>query len=354
VRRSHFEAFRPICPRCRAAERGEHALDLQVVSSDPDGGDDVIDGALICPVEVCQYEYPILRGIPILVAEAADHVARNAAELRAGDDVSAFAESVIGDCVGPDGDLNRNRLYLSSYGGSHWGDRDPVRPSGGGLVPVIAAALELAGEVRGRWLDLGSAVGRGTFELATRTGDLALGIDLSVAMIRAARRIATRGEVRIQSRKVGVVHERREFAAPASAAVDFWYADATALPFAGASIAGALSLNTLDSVQWPLLHLHELARVLATDSRAVIATPYDWTGSVTPIEGWLGGHSQRGRLGGSSAAELRRILARTDRPGGAPALYIDAERADVTWRLPMHERADVEYQLDMVRVRPDR
>jgi SAM-dependent methyltransferase len=307
----------------------------------------VVEGALLCPVDVCQFEYPILRGIPFLVAEVSEHVARQAAELRADDELSPFAESVIGDCVGPDHELNRNRLYLSSYGQAHWGEQ-------AGLLPVIAAALELAGEVRGRWLDLGCAVGRGTVELAARTGDLALGVDLSVALLRAARRIAVHGEIRYPVRRVGVVHDRHEAKVAPNPAVDFWYADATALPFAGASIAGALSLNTLDSVAWPLHHLHEIARILATDARAVIATPYDWTAAVTAIEGWLGGHSQRGRLAGSSAAELRRILSRDNRPGGAPDLFIDAERAGVTWRMAIHERAAIEYALDMVRVRPAR
>jgi SAM-dependent methyltransferase len=341
VKRGHFEAFRPICPRCRAGGRGEHALELQP-GAEVDG--DLVDGAMVCRVDVCQFEYPILRGIPFLVADVGDHVARHAAELRAGDDLSDFAESVIGDCVGSDHEMNRNRMYLSSYGRSHWED-------GGGAVPVIEAALALAGEVRGRWIDLGCSLGRGACEIAARTGALALGVDLSVAMLRAARRVVLTGEVRLPFRKVGVVHERRSWRVEPRPAVDFWYADVTALPFAGGTFDGALSLNTLDSVQWPLAHLHELARVLAPDGRGVLATPYDWTSAVTPIEGWLGGHSQRGRLGGSSAGELRRILAKDGRPGGAPELYIDAEQDGVRWRVPMHERAEVEYTLDMVRVR---
>jgi SAM-dependent methyltransferase len=351
MREAHFEAFRPVCVRCRALGRGEPALALTVLGK---SGDDIVDGMLTC--RDCQYEYPILRGVPFLVADVRDHVGRNLPDLRAGDDLSEYAESVIGDCAGPDGDFGRNRMYLSSYGLSHWGDVAPALDGGGGLVPVIGAALELAGEVRGRWLDLGCSLGRASFELAARTRAPVLGLDINLGMLRAARRIAIDGRLRHPLRKVGVVYTRREAGLDHAerARVDFWYADATALPFAGAIADGALSLNILDAVQWPLTHLHELALVLVPGGRGIVASPYDWTLPVTPLEGWLGGHSQRGPLAGSSAAELRRILAREHRPTGAPALFIDAERDDVLWSTPMHERARVEYRLDMVRVRrPD-
>ena len=48
--------------------------------------------------------------------------------------------------------------------------------------------LQLVGEVRGRWLDLGCAVGRGTFTLAARTGEPALGLDVN---LRATGDLAT-------------------------------------------------------------------------------------------------------------------------------------------------------------------
>jgi SAM-dependent methyltransferase len=348
MRLGHYETYRPVCVRCRGLGRGDLPLALTVLHR---VDDDVVDGMLTCPE--CRYEYPILRGIPMLVPDVRDHVARLLGELRAADDLSEYVESVLGDCAGPEGEYGRNRHYVSSYGLTHWGDLAPAVPGGGGLVPVIAAALELAGEVRGRWLDLGCSLGRGAFELAARTGQPVVGIDINLAMLRAARRIVIDGRLRHPVRRVGVVYDRREAEVDRAerALVDVWFADATALPFADGAASGALSLGLLDSVQWPLVHLHELARVLVPGGRAVIATPYDWTLAVTPLEGWLGGHSQRGPLGGSSAAELRRLLAAEGRPEGAPALYIDAERADVPWATPLHERATVEYRLDMVRVR---
>ncbi|MEZ4466718.1 MAG: methyltransferase domain-containing protein [bacterium] len=46
--------------------------------------------------------------------------------------------------------------------------------------------------------------------------------------------------------------------------VDFWIADAQALPFADATFALAVSLNVLDCVPAPYAFLGEIARVLAT------------------------------------------------------------------------------------------
>lgn len=344
---AHFEAFRPVCVRCRIAGTGDHRLGLRVQRQDAVR---VVEGMLECPT--CRYEYPIFDGIPLLVADVRDHVSRQLGELRARDDLSPFAESMLGDCAGPDSELGRDRMYLASYGRAHWSDLDPAQPAPSTLLPVIDAALALAGDVRGRWLDLGCAVGRGTFALAARTGDLALGLDLNLAMLKAARRIAVAGTLRHSIRRSGVVYDQRDEAIdPAGRAlVDFWYADATALPLPSDATDGAISLNLLDSVSQPLGHLAELGRVLAPTGRAVIATPYDWTAAVTPLEHWLGGHSQRGGVRGSSPATVRHILTMAARPD-APALALDGERADVTWTLDIHERAKITYALDMLRVR---
>lgn len=348
MRLSHFEAFRPVCVRCRITGAGDHRLEIRAERRDLVR---IFEGMLVCPRAGCGYEYPIFDGIPLLVADVRDHVSRQLAELRARDDLSPFAESMLGDCAGPDSELGRDRMYLASYGRAHWADHDAAQPASATLVPVLDAALELAGEVRGRWLDLGCAVGRGTFTLAARTGDAALGIDVNLAMLKAARRIAVTGRIRHAIRRAGVVYDQRDddIAPAGKDLADFWYADATALPFASDSVDGALSLNLLDSVSSPLGHLVELGRVLVPDGRTVIATPYDWTAAVTPLESWLGGHSQRGGVRGSSPDTVRHILTLSPRPAGAPALTLDAERDDVRWELDMHERARITYQLHMLR-----
>src|SRR5207244_13600015 len=90
--------------------------------------------------------------------------------------------------------------------------------------------------------------------------------------------------------------------------VDFWCCDATTLPFAPATFAFAQSINVIDCLAAPRDALAEMARVLRPGATALIATPYDWSPSATPVEQWLGGHSQRGALGGASEPVLRRLL----------------------------------------------
>ena len=63
----------------------------------------------------------------------------------------------------------------------------------GDLVSLWSATLELlSASPSGAWLDIGCSVGRGTFELAVRTRELTLGLDLSFAMLRIARDVLIR------------------------------------------------------------------------------------------------------------------------------------------------------------------
>jgi SAM-dependent methyltransferase len=313
---------------------------------------ELLEGALVCPEPSCQREYPIIDGIPIILAAIRDHLGHQLAELRARDDLSPFTESLLGDCGGPGSDFDRARYQLSSYGRDHYGDLDPDEPApaAGGLVPLLeTAAAMLAAPPRGLWLDAGCSVGRSTFELAARTGELVLGVDVNFAMLRTARRVAREGRVRHPLRRVGMVYDRRDFAVDLAGrdAVDFWSCDATALPFEAATFDGLLSLNLLDCVSWPLSHLIEIGRVLRPGAEAVIATPYDWSVNATPIEGWLGGHSQRNQTHGSSVAELRRLLG-PGAPAGAPRLALAAERERLPWRVYVHERATMIYDVHLM------
>ena len=355
VKRGHLDRFRPICPICRAAGRPPPALALRVHR---DRGDEVDEGALICPERMCQAEYPILDGIPFVVPNPREVIAGQIEDLRAASGAatgegSAWADSVRLDSVGPGSPLERHHHHLSSYGRGHWGDLDPVEPRArdGGVAAVLATALELLpAPPTGAWLDVGCSVGRASFELAARTDDLVLGVDLNVSMLRLARRVAREGRGAHPLRRVGVVYDRRDFAVEPAGRdrVDFWVCDAIALPFADRAVDGVTSLNVLDCVQWPLSHLIELGRVLRSGGSAVLATPYDWSPAATPFEGWLGGHSQRAEHHGSSAREVRRLLAVGDPAEAGTRLELVAEREAVPWRVYVHERAEMQYQVHLV------
>jgi SAM-dependent methyltransferase len=147
-----------------------------------------------------------------------------------------------------------------------------------------------------------------------------------------------------------VVYDRRCVTVPTdhAANLDFWACDVAALPFADGTFALATALNLIDCVQSPRDVLAELSRTLRPDGRAILTTPYDWSPVATPIESWLGGHSQRSVNRGASEPVLRALLT----PGGHPAalgtLTVESERAEVPWHVRLHERSTVAYKLHLI------
>jgi SAM-dependent methyltransferase len=353
VWREHLERLRPACPTCRAAGREPAQLVLATVARAD--GDDVLEGVLVCPERLCRREHPIVDGIPVVVSDLVGWAPHqlDAAIRRA--DLTPFTESLLGDAAGPDSSFYRERANLSSYGSGHWGDLDPDERerSDGGLAELLESALALLDEPpRGPWLDAGCALGRGALELARRTGELAVGVDLSFAMLRVAERVRREGRAVYPLRRVGLVFDRCDFPIAEVPARDlsFWCCDAGVLPFADAVFAGALSLNVVDCVASPLGHLLELGRVVEPGSPVLLSTPYDWSPTATLVEDWIGGHSQRGESHGSSAAALRRILSPDPETGVDTGLVVVAQRDRVPWRVYANERSSIHYQLDLMRL----
>jgi SAM-dependent methyltransferase/uncharacterized protein YbaR (Trm112 family) len=343
-----------VCPTCRATGRGTAELTIGTVVSERDG--DVIEGMLLCSSPACQCEYPIVDGVPVIAAEVRGHVASQLPILRARRDLSPVMDSLLGDCAGPGSDFMRTRYQVSSYARGHYGDLDPGAPAPreGSLAALVDAALSLLpGPPRGLWLDAGCSVGRATFELAARTGDLVLGVDLNLAMLAVARQVALTGRVTHALRRLGIVYDQRSFDVDLGHRdrVDFWACDAMALPLDDASVDGVVSFNVADCIASPLAHLMEIGRVLRPGAEVALTTPYDWAENVTPLEAWIGGHSQRGPSAGEGTAEMRRVLS--DRmPAGADAgLRLFAEREAVPWHVYVHARASMHYQVHAIAAR---
>ncbi len=352
MRRRHLEALRPVCPVCRTAGGGENPLFLAVVGREEGGH--VFEGTLRCPSPSCQREYPILDGLPLLIANLRSYVAGAIDQINAREDLDATTESLLGDCCGPGSSYDATRQHLSTYAWDHYGDLDPeeigqIRP--GSVRSVLDRGLELAGTLpEGPILDLGCAVGRTTFELAARTGRPVLGVDLGYAMLRLAARTLREGRVRYPRRRVGLVYDRRDFAVRFANAedVDFWACDAMALPFPPGTFAAVVGLNVLDCVQSPHDLLAALPRLLVPGGKAILSTPYDWSPAATPVEAWLGGHSQRGETAGASEPVLRALLTPGAHPASLDGLRVIAEESYIPWRVRLHERAVMEYRVDLL------
>lgn len=357
MQRAHFDRLRPLCPTCRAAGRTPAPLSIGTVAVVD--GDDILEGVLLCTDMRCQREHPVIDGIPVVVADISSWAAHQLPGVLRRDDLSAFAESLLGDAAGPQSDLHRERYNLGTYGWAHWGDLHGVtdtaaRGYGGAYATLLQQALALAVDgVAGLWLDLGCSVGRGTLELARAGAGLAVGIDLNFAMLRIAERVARSGRAVFPLRRGGVVFDRFDAAVDAvpRERISHWCCDVASLPLADGQADGALLLNLLDCVPQPLALLAETGRALAPGAAALFSSPYDWSPAATPVEQWIGGHSQRSATHGSSVAELRRILSADCAAGVDTGLAIELETDGVPWHVQTSERATMEYALHMARLR---
>lgn len=315
----------------------------------------ITEAILHCGNPDCQREYPVIDGIPLLLADLRRFMTDNALRLLGREDLSPMMQSLIGDCLGPGTDHDNVRQQLSTYVWEHYGDLDPAggkaRQHPGTMLQTLTTGLDLVTErPHGPVLEIGCGPGRAALALAERTGELVLGVDLHLPMLRVAAGVLQRQEVRYPLRRVGMVYEPRRFPArlPAAENVDFWACDAVALPFPAGSFSLVAALNVLDCVYAPRAFLESIDGALAAGGSAIVSTPYDWSANATPVEGWLGGHSQRSPAEGSSERILRALLTNGSRTDSVPGLTLAAEREAVPWRVRVHDRATMEYQAHLI------
>jgi SAM-dependent methyltransferase/uncharacterized protein YbaR (Trm112 family) len=350
----HYETLRPLCPSCLRERKSTEAL--FVAAAFREGPGTIEEGILACPHPGCRAEYPIVDGIPILVADLSTFLGQSHGLLMARTDLSPEIESLIGDLAGPGSAFDLPRQHLSTYVADHWGDLDPepeTNPdvSPGSVVRLLETGLSLIpGLPEGPVLDLGCSVGRTTLALAGTYDRLTLGLDLNLAMLRFSADLIREARVRYPRRRVGLVYERRDFPVrlPHLDQVDFWAADASDPPLASDWFSLAVSLNLVDCIGSPPDHLRALARLVKPDGRALVAAPYDWSGVATSPTLWLGGHSRKAGHGGDSAGALRRFL--TDQTDGLGLELVD-EKIGLPWSVRLHDRAVVRYRVHLAALR---
>ena len=354
MKRTHFEAFRPFCPYCRHNGDGEQPLRISFEAKA--NSTEILEGALQCTHAACLGEYPIIDGLPVLVPNVRTWVVENLDRLMARSDLAPEIESLLGDCSGPNSAFDARRQHLSNYAFDHYGDFDPdPDPSGAepaSIVRSLKRGLQLLGDSPGPVLDLGCGVGRGAFEMAQRTDDLVLGVDLHAPMMQLASTVLRTGQVTAPRRRVGVVYDRRSFpvSLPHAERVDFWIADALALPFVPGTFGTVIAQNVLDCSASPIGLLAAVRDQLVSGGGAVLATPYDWSPGATAYEAWIGGHSQRSPAGGASEPLLRELLGGSH-PQAIEGLTAVGEDLNVPWHVRLHDRAVMQYRAHVVALR---
>ena len=245
-----------ICPQCLDSE---NVLKLDIRTETED---DIIEGHLVCPQ--CKQVYEIHEGIAVVVPEQ--------------------TLPIIQDATG-----YNSFSMLSSYLWSHYSEFFNG-PDATDAYQKWARALD---SKRSGWaLDIGCSVGRLTFEM-TKTHDRAVGLDTSISFVRAARELGAAKRLAFDLIMEGRITEKRTCDLDPAFGFDqaeFIVADAMALPFRSRRFSTVSSVNILEKVPDPLLHLAEANRVMVEkDARFLFSDPFSWDESVNSPELWLGG-----------------------------------------------------------------
>ena len=300
-------------------------------------------GMIHCSNADCWMEFPIIDGIPMLVMDPRAFLNNSKHHVLLRDDLPDMLLGMVGDALGPGSDLDTTRQHLSLYAGTHFADWADAqgKPQ---IRPILEAGWSSLPSAEGPAIDLGTSVGRGVWELAARRNGPVVGADLNFSMLRLGQQLLLEGRATYPQRRVGMVFDPIEVVLPdeiASARVDLWAMDCMALPFRAGQFGLATALNLVDCIPGPTDMIAETARILAPGAGALFTTPYDWSPAATDPVGWMGGHSQRGPLGG--AAEP--VLAATLNEYGLTPL---ADAQDVPWEIRVHARSTMQYRLHMV------
>lgn len=357
----HFEKLAPICPMCRAAGVISPLVLGRIEKGTPK---EIDEGTILCSNSACQREYPIIGGIPIIVSAIRQLVEASLLPLVARQDFSASTLSILGDCSAPGSQYDTIRSQQSTYGHHHFEEflstsaissQELSNSSPGRLADLTKTALDLVGPIpAGPQIDVGCGPGRTSWEMAKQlqergSDDLVLGVDMSIHLLQLARDAMQKPQMTFPLRRVGMVYDYITARVPREPyeRIDFWCCDATDLPFRDQQFSLAAAMNVLDSVVSPLSLLQSIARILQTSASAMIATPYDWSAAATPLEQWIGGHSQRSSTGGQSDAMLRQLLTPGMHPQSIEGLVRVAEKDHLPWRLRLHDRSSVTYDVHL-------
>ena len=294
----------------------------------------------------CGRRYPVIDGVPIVMADPGAYLRAEIATVVERDLPADVVELLIAD--GPD-DAPYPRLveHLSIYLDAHWGDRAEPAPDGPGAGFGIRAVVDrIAARAAHRVelaVELGCSTGRIVAELAAGA-DQVCGLDLSFGAVRRARRLLDGERVEYARRMIG-----RRYLPAAVAAGDravpagrriLVCGDALDPPLVPGVFGRVVALNLLDSVASPRQLLAVLDGLCQPGGEIIVASPYAWQSSVM---------AEHERLAAADpAAELAALL----RAGtGLGARYAIEDEAELPWTLRRDARASASYSIHYVRAR---
>ena len=287
-----------ICPSCLPDE-----IPLHVQNQDMDG-EDILAGSLHCGK--CGMNYPISDGIALLIP------------------LQNPIRNLSGKYEKPS--------VVSSYLWSHYGDLFHERDA----AQAYREWADLVASRNGLTLDAGCSVGRFTLEMSKKS-DFAIGVDLSYAFIKTAREFITKGSLDVSLVVEGTLTEKKTISMHRDwepEKIEFVVADVQALPFRRGSFSTLSSLNLIDKIPLPLLHLKEMNRVAKKkDAQFLLSDPFSWSTEITGEENWLGG-VDRGPFSGYGEENILALLRGKD--GGIAPPWSIGNQGHVWWKIRNH------------------
>ena len=288
-----------ICPACLP---DENRLTTKIIKEQ---GEDISSGSLTC--RQCGKVYPIRNGIAFL----------DPASLQKGEKTESKYET---------------SPVLSSYMWSHYGD---ILNDSNASSAYIEWA-DLMHRNSGLALDVGSAVGRFTFEMSKKS-DFVIGVDNSLSFIQSARELMINRRMKIDLLQEGVLtKENTVYLSETwdSDKVEFIVGDALALPFRSKAFSSLASLNLIDKVPIPIKHLKEMNRVVKEkDVQFLFSDPFSWSKDVSNEEDWLGG-TDKGPYSGRGIKNIIALL-KGERKELLPEWRIE-KHGHIWWKIRTH------------------
>lgn len=189
-------------------------------------------------------------------------------------------------------------IAMSQYCDAHYGlDKFGVENFPKKIARICTTALE--GKPQHSALNLGCAVGRTSFELATHF-EKVTGIDFSSRFIDIAQRIQKRGKICYQLPEEGVLISDHEISladlnlAETADRVTFLQGNVYCLETRFCDYDLVLAANLIDRLPEPGKFLANIHQKLVIGGLLVITSPYHWLEHYTPRKRWLGGRFRAG------------------------------------------------------------
>jgi uncharacterized protein YbaR (Trm112 family) len=288
-----------ICPLCLSEERQLKEKIFNEIQGD------IVEGELICGK--CGKVYPIHEGIAFLQPEYP--VNKNL------------------------GNRYETDPVISSYLWSHYGDLLKDDEASDAYLRWAG----LMGKTSGFCLDIGSAVGRFTFEMSKKNR-FVVGIDNSISFVRRARELMINRRMKVSLVQEGKMTREEIIILPGdweTGNIEFIVADALALPFCSGAFSSLSSLNLIDKVAVPIKHLTEMNRVAQKEeAQLLFSDPFSWSEEVAKEEDWLGG-KVNGSYSGRGMENIIALLQDAKAPI-LPAWKIE-EQGYIWWKIRKHD-----------------